>query len=190
MKEARSVAAALFAFAVFLLLWALLEPGAAHSRHGARFLRMRVEETSHGRTEAHTVSVPTFVVNGVLRGASVGRFHRQLDLDFDRDVPCETLREAWAELEKSPDGTDVTRKIDEDEYTFRRDGTALAVTIHRPDDEERRVVLRVPLSLAKTVMSQDRDLDAEAILAGLRELGRGDLVDVQDRDHHVKIWLE
>ena len=39
-------------------------------------------------------------------------------------------------------------------------------------------------------MSEKRDLDADAILAGLRELGKGDLVDVREHDTHVRIWLE
>lgn len=190
MKEARSVANAVFAFLVFLLLYALVEPHAARSRHGARFLRMSVEETAHGRTEKHTVSVPTFVVNGVLRGASVGRFHRQLDICFDRDVPAETLRQAFAEVRQGADGTDVTRTIEDDKVTFRKEGETLLVRIERGEDADKSVSLRVPISLADAIVSEDRDLDADAILAGLRSLGKGDLVDVHDRDTHVKIWLE
>lgn len=190
MREARSVANAVFAFLVFLLLYALVSPGASRSRHGARFLRMQVEESHGGRTESHTFSVPTFVVNGVLRGASVGRFHREIDLEFHRDIPYETLKDAWAELGRSPEGTDVARTIDEDKVTFRKEGSVLVIRVEDQEEEGQRVVLRIPLSLAETAMSESRDLDADSIIAGLRALGKGDLVDVVSHDAHVRIWLE
>lgn len=189
MKEARSIANAVFAFLMFLLLYSLVTPGAAHSRHGARFLTMQVEETHAGRTERHTFSVPTFVVHGFLRGASIGRFHREVDLEFDRNVPYDTLKDAWGELQKSPDGTEVTRTLDGDDVVFRKDGRVLTVRVNEKD-EDGQVVLRIPVKLAETVLSESHDLDAETIIAGLRELGTGDLVDVQGHDTHVKISLE
>lgn len=190
MKEARSIANALFAFLMFLLLYALVTPGASHGRHGARFLRMQVEETHAGHTERHTFSVPTFVVHGFLRGASIGRFHREVDLEFDRNVPYETLKDAFGELQKSPDGTEVSRTIDEDTVVFRKDGRVLTVRVNETKEDGNQVVLRVPVTLAEGALSESRDLDAEAIIAGLREMGSGDLVDVQGHDTHVKIWLE
>jgi hypothetical protein len=48
----------------------------------------------------------------------------------------------------------------------------------------------VPLVLAERAMSESHDLDADEIIAGLRTLGKGDLVEVRDRDTHVRIWLE
>lgn len=190
MKDARSVVNAVFAFAIFLLLWTFVDPEVARSKEGARFLRMRIEEQHHGRRETRTINVPTFVVKGVMRTASLGRFHRQLDMHLGHDVPFETFREVWTELEAQPDGTVVERAVEDNPVLFQKDGTALIVTVKDDDGGEGQAVVRLPLAVVRAIMEGERDLDVDAVLAGLTELEKGDLVDVRDGDSHVRIWLE
>ena len=48
MREARSIANALLAFALFLLVWAFFVPGHAGATHGPRFVRVLVEDAGAG----------------------------------------------------------------------------------------------------------------------------------------------
>jgi len=50
--------------------------------------------------------------------------------------------------------------------------------------------LRIPVHFIETLAEGDRDLDVDTLLSQLRSATKGDLVDVESRDAHVRIWIE
>ncbi len=187
-RDLRSIVNGAFAFAVFLIVYALTVPGHA-SGTSARFLRMRVEEPRHG--DSFTFSVPFGLVGGTLRFATSGKVRRELDRSFHSSFEADELKAAWAQLVEKPDQP-VTREIGDQDVTFERDGTAVRIVWkdHGDDPDREKVSLRLPARFIESVVSENRRLDVDALLDELRGAGKGDLIDVVDRDTHVRIWIE
>ena len=192
MRELRSAANALFFFVLFLFGYALLAPGHASGARGPRFLRMTIEdqEGRHGRPEHLTFSVPYGFIRGGLRFASLGRLHRELDLRFTEPVEADEVRAIWKELQETPEGGEVVRKRDSDEVRIRKEGGSLTIVQTRESCPDEVVTLRIPLKLLEAVAAHDRSFDVDAILSGLQNLDRGELLDLKAKDAHVRVWIE
>lgn len=193
MKELRSIVNACFLFLLFLFLYALVKPGhAVSSIRGPRFLRMQVEDTSGRRPDRVTLSVPFGLVGGALRFASLGRVRRELDFHFEESVDSEELRRLWEDLKAKPEGTDVVHQADGATFHLRREGDSVVVEVSEIHGHARdeTVTLRVPARLVESLVSKDKDLDVDALLAEIRHGQRGELVDVRGRHGHVRIWIE
>ena len=189
-KELRSVVNALFLFALFLLVYSALVPG--HSRRsvrGPRFLRMQVEDLRHDRHRV-SFSVPYAFVSGALRFASLGKVRREMDLHFDHPVDASDIRTIVQELKDKPDGTDVVRTHDDAEIHVRKDGDQVTLEVRKNDRPEETVTLRLPWRIVDAVSTADRDLDVDALVAQLRNAERGDLVEINAPDAHVRIWID
>ena len=189
-RELRSVVNALFLFALFLLVYSALVPG--HSRRsvrGPRFLRMQVEDL---RNDRHRVSfsVPYAFVSGALRFASLGKVRREMDLHFDHSVDASEIRTIVQELKDKPDGTDVVRVHDDAELHVKKDGDQATLEVRKKDRPEDTVTLRLPWRIVDAVSTADRDLDVDALVAQLRHAERGDLVEINAPDAHVRIWID
>jgi hypothetical protein len=197
MKELRSIVNAVFCFLIFLVLWAGVSPGYARgSIHPPRFLRMEVEDLRHHR-EHVSMCVPYFFVGGALRFASLGRLHRELSYHFDEDISSEKLRNVLAELKDAPDGKNVELEQDSELMRFRKEGTSVVLDVSRKgtepgegESDPDHVTIRFPLRLLEATVSADRDFDVDGLVSELRKGNVGDLVDVQARDAHVKVWIE
>jgi len=193
MRELRSAVNAVFLFLVFLFAYALVSPGrASGSAHGPRFLRMTVEDENgrHGRPERITFSVPYGFLRGGLKFASLGRLHRELDLHFTDSVKADEVRSIWKELSEKPDGTEVVRKRDFDEVRLKKEGGTLTIVQTKECCSDESVTLRIPAKLLAAVASNGKSFDVDAVLAELRNLDRGELLDVKARDAHVRVWIE
>lgn len=189
MKEARSVANACFAFALFLLGYAFFSPDhRTEPGRSPRFLRIRVEDQRrHGRPEKVSISVPYAFVRGGLRLAAAGSVRAELDHEIARGVASDDVRSVWEELSTQPDGVEVVREHDGEAFRFKKDGRMAVLTIARHDD---LVTIRFPLRLLEAAAKAEEDLDADAFLDALRDLEKGELLDVESDDTHVRIWTE
>jgi hypothetical protein len=193
MRVARSVVNALFFFVLFLFAYALVTPGlVSGAAHGPRFLRMTVEdqEGRHGRPEKVSFCIPYGLIRGGLKFASLGRLHRELDLCLTDSVEADQLRSIWKELSESPDGTEVVRKRNFDEIRLKKEGGTVTVVQTKDCCPEEQVTLRLPVRLLEAVAARGRSFDTDAILSELRNLDRGELLDVKARDAHVRVWIE
>ncbi len=193
MRVVRSVVNALFFFILFLFAYALVTPGlVSGAAHGPRFLRMTVEdqEGRHGRPEKVSFCVPYGLVRGGLKFASLGRLHRELDLCLTDSVEAEQLRSIWKELSESPDGTEVVRKRDFDEIRLKKEGGTVTVVQTRDCCPDEQATIRIPVRLLEAVAAHGKSFDTDAILSELRNLDRGELLDVKARDAHIRVWIE
>jgi hypothetical protein len=193
MRELRSAVNAVFLFLVFLFVYAVVSPGHAWgSAHSPRFLRMTIEdpEGHHGRPDRISFSVPYGFIRGGLRFASLGRLHRELDLHLGDPVEADEVQSIWKEISEKPEGTEVVRKKDGETVTLRRDGELLTIVQTKEDDPDETVTLRIPVKLLRALAAKDRSLDVDAILSELRNLDRGELLDVKARDARIRVWIE
>ncbi len=193
MRELRSTVNAAFLFLIFLFVYAVASPGHARgSAHAPRFLRMTIEdlEGRHGHPDRISFSVPYGFVRGGLRFASLGRLHRELDLRFTEPVEADEVRAIWKELQEKPEGGEVVRKREFDEVRIRKEGGSLTIIQTKKCCPDEVVTLRIPLKLLEAIAAKDRSLDVDAILSELRNLDRGELLDVKARDAHVRVWIE
>lgn len=192
-KELQSVVNALFLFALFLLAYSAVVPGHARgSVRGPRFLRMKVENlnTSGGGPSNVSISVPYAFVSGALRFASLGKVRREMDLHFDRSVDASEIRTIVQELKDKPDGTDVMRTHEDAEIHVRKDGDQATLEVRKKDRPEATVTLHLPWRIVDAVSTADRDLDVDALVSQLRHAERGDLVEINAPDAHVRIWID
>lgn len=191
-NELRSVVNALFLFALFLLVYSAIVPGHARgSIRGPRFLRMKVENLrAAGGPSNVSISVPYAFVSGALRFASLGKVRREMDLHFDHSVDASEIRMIVQELKDKPDGTDVVRTHDDAEIHVKKDGDQVTLEVRKNDRPEETVTLRLPWRIVDAVSTADRDLDVDALLAQLRNAERGDLVEINAPDAHVRIWID
>lgn len=193
MRVARSVVNGFFLFVLFLYAYALVTPGlVSGAAHGPRFLRMTVEDRQgrHGRPEKVSFSIPYGLVRGGLKFASLGRLHRELDLCLTDSVEAEDLRSIWKELSEKPEGTEVVRKRDFDEIRLKKEGATVTVVQTRDCCPDEKATIRLPVRLLEAVAVRGRAFDPKAILAELRNLDRGELLDLRARDAHVRVWIE
>ena len=191
-RALQSLVNALFLFALFLLLYSALVPG--HTRgsiRGPRFLRMKVENLRNdGGPSNVSISVPYAFVSGALRFASLGKVRRELYLHFDQSVDASEIRTIVQELKEKPDGTDVVRVHDDVQIHVRKDGDQATLEVRKKDRPDDTVTLRLPWRIVDAVSTADRDLDVDALIAQLRHAERGDLVEVNAPDAHVRIWID
>ncbi|MCL4806831.1 MAG: hypothetical protein KJ062_03400 [Thermoanaerobaculia bacterium] len=198
MRELRSAANAFFWFALFLVGWALVVPPPEGSARGSRprFLRMVIEDTGHrGHTERVHITVPWFLFRSGLHAVSAGKLEREANLHFDDTVTSEIVREAWTELSAQPEGTDVVKRHDDAELTFRKEKGEIRLTVKDGLDEDggppREVVtIRFPARFMEAAVSGDRDLDVEALFAEMKRASRGDVLEVTSDDAHVRVVID
>src|ERR1017187_2377774 len=191
-RALQSVVNALFLFALFLIVYSALVPG--HTRgsiRGPRFLRMKVENLKNdGGPSNVSLSVPYAFVSGALRFASLGKVRRELDLHFDQSVDSSEIRTIVQELKDKPDGTDVVRTHEDAEIHVKKNGEQVTLAVQKHGRPEETVTLRLPWRIVDAVSTADRDLDVDALVAQLRNAERGDLVEINAPDAHVRIWID
>lgn len=130
MRESRSVVNGVFAFVVFLTLFALLAPGHARSTRGPRFLRVSVEDRGHdGEPERIQFSVPWVFVRGGLNAAATGRLRRELDVKMGDKLEASDLKGIWTELSGAPEGTEVVREGEGHRVVLTRRGEVATIRV-------------------------------------------------------------
>jgi hypothetical protein len=198
MREFRSAANAVFWFALFLLGWTLVVPPPAGTGRGTRprFLRMVIEETgTPGHTEKVSITLPWFLFRSGLHAVSAGKIEHEADLHLHDPVAIDLVREVWKELSANPEGTEVTRLVEEQEVTFRKEKGEIHLTVKERCEEEGAtprtlVTMRFPARYLEAAVSGDEDLDLQALFDEMKDATRGDVLEVTSDDAHVKVVID
>jgi len=114
----------------------------------------------------------------------------EMDVDVD-------FKRIWDELRKY-DNTEFVRVESSKENVYvARQGDLMVVRVlekgnsEAGEDAPMTALIKIPVRLVDAVMSsQNNELDLKALIAELDNLPSGDLVEVQDRETHVRIWIE
>jgi len=135
------------------------------------------------------VNVPLQLVEALLPLVQHEQFQGgKIKLDEIPELEQIDLRGVLEALDQTPDGEFVTVQSKDENVRVAKAGGLLLVNVL--DDESTKVEVKVPLSVARALISADNDeLD---LLAAVRELAqfRGDLVSVEETDTSVRVWID
>jgi hypothetical protein len=99
------------------------------------------------------------------------------------------MRKAWAELKNAGDTEIVTVEDKDETVRVWRKGDVIQVRVERPGTDE-GVRVDVPVSLVDAALSGDGDtIEVKALVRELSKR-RGDVVNVNDKDGKVRIWID
>jgi hypothetical protein len=152
------------------------------------WVHIRVEEP--GKPSKVSVNLPLTVVQAALRSApeTVGA-HGHIQLGRHHHLSVAELRRLWAELKSAGEADFVT--LEEEGHSVRvgRKGDTLEVRVERPEGD-RETHVQVPVALVDALLSSEgEELNLEAAMAELQKR-RGEIVQVDDEDSKVRIWID
>jgi hypothetical protein len=153
-----------------------------------RWLNVNVLDKSDGtKIEVH---LPIQLVVAVLNSVDVENLHGgkvQLDIE-DADIDWPQL---LAAVKGAPDGEFV--KVDAPDakvQVSKRAGT-LYVNVIETAEDHATVNVTLPMSMIDALKFDDANqIDVAALLTGLDQLPKGDLVTVEADDATVRVWVE
>jgi hypothetical protein len=157
---------------------------------------MVIEETGHpGHTEKVSITVPWFLFRSGLHAVSAGKLEREADLHFEDPVAVEIVREVWKELSEAPEGTEVTRPVEDQDLAFRKVKGEIHLTVRERCEDEGAVprdlvTIRFPARFMEAAVSGDEDLDIRALFEEMRDATRGDVVEITSDDAHVRVVID
>lgn len=170
-----------------LFSWVALALCAGPGRATENWLHVRVEEARGGSRVS--VNLPMAVVEAA---APLLRFAAIHSPSTVRINGCRwrvgDLRNAWRDLEASPDGTFVTIEDGAEHVRVAKVGNRIIV---RGRHTSERIEMRIPGRVVDALLGGDGDeLDLAAGLRALVAEGTGDLVTVDDHDDQVRVWVD
>ena len=152
------------------------------------WLHVRVEETS--RKSKVSVNLPLTVVEAAIKAAPEkivrdGRFQISC---ARHGLSVAEMRKVWAELKNAGDTDLVTVEEEDETVKVARKGDLVQVRVSRNDGEEVRV--DVPVGLVDAALSGEGDeIEVGALVRELKKR-RGDIVQVNDKDSKVRVWID
>ncbi len=162
---------------------------------GDRWINVHVQE-SHDNTNVE-VRLPMAMLAVALDCVETEQLKNgKLKLDF-HDTKID-FKKLWQELRKY-DNTDFVKvKSDKEQVFVSRQGDLFLIKVYdrigkdgNPDKAHTKVTVKLPVKLVDALMmSDDNEIDLKAFLNQLSEIPSGDLVEVQEKDTHVRIWID
>jgi hypothetical protein len=164
-------------------------PALASAQAKAPWIHVRVEE-EHKNSKV-SVNVPLSVAEAALAAAPssvVSQGKIQLGC-HGRGMSVASLRKAWAELRKSGDAEFVSVEETDQTVKISREADRVHVRVTSTGKGE-KVTVEVPVSAVDALLAGDgEDLDLKGALAEIKKV-RGDVVQVNDGDSKVRIWID
>jgi len=151
------------------------------------WIHVRVEEADK-ESRVH-VNLPLSVVEAVLEATpEIIESHGKVNLGKHHGIKLEDVRRIWKELAAVGDAELVTVEEKDETVKVWRKGDRIHVRVEKAGKEEVRV--EVPVSLVSAALAGSEEaINVKAALAELRT-ARGDIVQVNDGDSAVRIWID
>jgi len=172
-----------------LFTLALALPAAAKS--SAPWIHVRV--TGAEGADRVNLNVPFSLAEGLLEMVE----HSELSADFTNELPdgleLSDIRKMWKDLKGSGDSEFLTVQSGDEEVRMGFEGESLRIDVTEIQKAgvDTRVKVSVPTSLVDALLSgRGNELNLRAALDELRDGHLGDIVNVQDGDETVRIWME
>lgn len=188
----RALSGGIVAVVVLFTVTAVAPATSSQDGQDAPWLHIRVIEQGEAGSRVN-VNLPLSLVEVALDLAEEevlreGHLHMH-----DSDVEVADLRRAWAELRTAGDAEFVTVEEDDEHVRISRRGDRILIEIREVDDEtdEETGRIEVPVSVIDILLDGEGDeLNLRGALEELVRTQRGDLVQIDDRDASVRIWIE
>jgi hypothetical protein len=159
-----------------------------------RYLHVRVDGATAG--EKACVNVPLSLAEKVLPAINHGDMHGgkvKLGNLHTGDIDVHAILEA---VRSSPDNEFVTVQQADQDVRVAKSGDNLVIHVRSKDagkeKKSQKVDVTVPLSIVDAVLKNtvDNEIDLNAVLRALENGGENFLVDVQDSDQTVRVWVD
>jgi hypothetical protein len=155
---------------------------------GTAWLHIRVEDGPKSKVR---VNLPLAVVEAAL-SAAPDTVVRDGKFRIGRErcgISVADMRKIWAELKASGDTELVTVEEEDETVKVARKGDVVQVRVTKRDGRS-AVNVDVPTSLVDAALAGEGDsIDMKAVVRELRKR-RGDVVQVNDEDNKVHIWID
>ncbi len=165
----------------------MASPVAAQTK--SAWLHVRVEEP---RNESKVnVNLPLPVVEAALQMAPehVAKDGRFRFSEHCKNLKVADLRRIWKELRATGQAEIVSVEEKDEKVRVAKDGDHVVVHVEKPSHKD-AVHVQVPVAVVDALLSGDGDeLNLGAALGELQKL-RGDLVQVNDEESTVRIWID
>lgn len=168
------------------LAGAVVVPALPAEAQEARWLHVRVEEPGETRV---SVNLPLALVEV---GLDIADRHVMQDEEFhwgrDGKVTVADLRQMWAELEAVGDADFVEIEDGDTRVHISRRGDRVLI---RTDEGDRsRVRMEMPSVVVDALLGTDGErLNLRAAIRELARTGHQDILEVQDGDTRVRVWI-
>jgi hypothetical protein len=150
---------------------------------------IHVEVREGDETQA-TINLPLSMA-GVALGLSnemIQEHHPGLTVEGS-EVTISSFRQLWNDMRAAGDTEYLAAKDDDGSLRIFRKGDTVHIDGDGSDGEKLRV--RVPVAVMDALLSGEGDeLNIPAAVSRLAELGKGDLVQVEDGEDFVRVWIE
>jgi hypothetical protein len=166
---------------------AVVVPALPAEAQEARWFHVRVEEPGETRV---SLNLPLALVE---IGLEIADRHVMQDEDFrwgrEGKVSVADLRRMWAEIEAVGDA-DLVEIEDRDARVYiSRRGDRVLMRVEEGDDT--RVRMEMPSLVVNALLGGEGDrLDLRAAIQELARSGRQDLLEVQDGETTVRVWID
>ncbi|MEA2604751.1 MAG: hypothetical protein QOF89_5743 [Acidobacteriota bacterium] len=145
-----------------------------------------------GKGEQANINLPLSMVRSMagLMLREEGHGARNLRVR-DKDVSISELRQAWRELEDSPDANYVTVRDKDSDVRIGKKGDYLHLRAVDRGQKGENVEAKIPLEVVAALLSgQGDELNLGAALEALARRGEGELLTVNGDDETVRIWVD
>jgi len=177
-KKATAVAA--WALALAAVAVGVVAPRNAEARKLSRTLHVEVNESGG---DAVSISVPFGFAQAALRIA--GKVDMEME---DDDISVEQMREAWTSLRESGESAVIDVKDGEDTVHITNSKGMVLVDVGGKDE---KVKIRVPEDAVDALLSgTGNKLDLAAALGAMDDGHVGNIVDIEDGEDRVRIWID
>ncbi len=107
------------------------------------------------------------------------------------EVKLADLRRMWAELKKAGDTEFVTVEEKDETVRVERKGSRVLVRVSDKAAATPKVVVDVPMGVVDALLSgEGESLDLKAALGELKRTASGDVINVNDGDSRVRVWID
>jgi len=176
-----------------LLGMALLAAGlAATARQAAAAdLWLHIDVDGKGDEQAN-INLPLSMVRSMAGSVLREEGHGARSLRVkDKDISISELRQAWRELEDSPDTNYITVRDKDSDVRIGKRGDYLHLKAVDRGSKGQNVEAKIPLEVVAALLSGSGDeLNLGAALEALARRGEGELLTVNGDDETVRIWVD
>jgi head-tail adaptor len=154
----------------------------------SRWLHVEVNDGGDKASKVN-VNLPLSVAKVALGMAPKQFTDKAVEKLNDHDVSIADLRTLWAEIKKAGSAEFVTEQEADETILVAREGDWVRIRYDKTCDKPERVKVDIPIGVVDALLSGDGD--SFNLLAAINELegATGDIVNVEDGDETVRVWI-
>lgn len=154
-------------------------------------LWLHIDVNGKGDEQAN-INVPLSLVRSMAGSVLREEGHGSKSLRVkDKDLSISELRQAWRELEDSPDANYITVRDKDSDVRIGKKGDYLHLKAVDRGPHGDDVEAKIPLDVVAALLSGSGDeLNLEAALEALARRGEGELMTVNGDHETVRIWVD